>query len=62
VYRTAFTRGVRFKATCRRSAATRRTCTVSWRYKRSSYKGRVVVRLSGNAYSTTVSVKRTRVR
>jgi len=62
VYETAFTKGKRFKATCRRSAATRRTCTVSWRYKRFSYKGRVVVRLSRNAYSTTVSVKRTRLR
>jgi hypothetical protein len=62
VYKRAFTSGTRFKATCRRSTATRRTCTVSWRYKGYRYSGRVVVRLADSAYSTTVSVKRTRIR
>ena len=62
VHKTAFKKAKRFRATCRRDSATRRTCRVSWRYKRFRYSGRVRVQLRESGYSTTVSVKRSRVR
>jgi hypothetical protein len=54
-----FRERTRFTSACRRTSATRWTCRVSWRYRGSRYRGRVVVASSGGRVpSTTVRVRR----
>jgi hypothetical protein len=62
VHGKAFREAKRLKVSCRRVTSTRRSCKVSWTYKRYRYRGTVVVRIGSAGYSTTVSVKRARLR
>ena len=59
-YRRAYANGSRVRSTCRRNSSTKYTCRVSWRYKRSNYRGNVVVKLSDGEYYTRVNVRRSR--
>ena len=59
-YKKAFANGSRYRATCRRIAATKQMCRVSWRYRKYGYRGKVTVKRLASGYSTRVDIDRYR--